>query len=178
MRLEEPRTSFTSSTHLINNKTIRKVIKDMVFSERLKKEREKKGWSQAELAEKIYVSRQSVSKWETSKNYPSIEIIIKLSDLFGITIDELLRSDEGLEKKVIQDSRQLAHPKWKVFFDSVFLLGAFLLVLKIIIIALNHFVGTNILILEGLPKAITSFLPLILMIVGGVGSDELKNKYI
>ena len=50
----------------------------MTFSERLKKEREKRGWSQAELAEKIHVSRQSVSKWETGKNYPSIEVIIQL----------------------------------------------------------------------------------------------------
>src|SRR5699024_10141453 len=99
----------------------------MVFSERLKKEREKRSWSQTELAEKIYVSRQSVSKCETGKNYPSIEVIIDLSDLFDITIDELLRSDEALTEKVIQDSKQLAHPKWKTFFDSLFLLGIFLL---------------------------------------------------
>ncbi len=59
----------------------------------------------------------------------------------------------------------------------MFLLGAFLLVLKISIIALNYFVGTNILILEGLPKVVTNFLPLILMVVGGIGSDGLKDKY-
>jgi len=155
-----------------------KAMKNMVFSERIKKEREKKGWSQIELAEKIHVSRQSVSKWETGKNYPSIEVIIDLSDLFGITIDELLRSDEELKEKVIQDSKKLAFPKWKVFFDSIFLLGAFFLVSKIIIIALNYFAGTNILILEGLPKTVTSFAPLILMVIGGLGSDGLKNKYI
>lgn len=78
----------------------------MYFGDKLKKEREKRGWSQEYLAEKIYVSRQSVSKWETNKNYPSIEIIIHLSDLFNITIDELLRSDDKLTKKVIQDSKQ------------------------------------------------------------------------
>lgn len=71
----------------------------MIFSERLKEEREKRNWSQHDLAEKIHVSRQSVSKWETGKNYPSIEIIIHLSDLFSITIDELLRSDEELTQK-------------------------------------------------------------------------------
>ncbi|KAB7670809.1 helix-turn-helix domain-containing protein [Bacillus sp. B1-b2] len=150
----------------------------MFFSERLKKEREKKGWSQTELAEKIHVSRQSVSKWETGKNYPNIEVIIDLSDLFGITIDELLRSDEELKEKVIQDSKKLAYPRWKVLFDGVFLLGVFLLISKIIIIALNYFFDTNILILEGLPKAITNFLPLILMVIGGIGSDQLKDKYI
>jgi hypothetical protein len=36
----------------------------------------------------------------------------------------MLRSDEGLKEKVIRDSKKLAHPKWKAFFDSVFLLGA------------------------------------------------------
>ena len=152
-------------------------MRNMIFSERLKREREKKGWSQTELAEKIHVSRQSVSKWETGKNYPSIEVIIDLSDLFCITIDELLRSDVELKSKVIPDSKQLASPKWKLLFDSVFLLGVFLLISKITIIALNHFVGTNILILEGLPKVVTNFLPLILMVIGGIGSDKLKDKY-
>ena len=150
----------------------------MKFSERLKREREKKNWSQAELAEKIYVSRQSVSKWETGKNYPSIEVIITLSDIFGITIDELLRSDEELKEKIIQDSKQLAYPNWKLLFDSMFLFGVFLLVLKIFIIGLNHFFGTNILILEGLPKLLVNSLPIIFMVVGGIGADQLKDKYI
>jgi transcriptional regulator with XRE-family HTH domain len=150
---------------------------DMIFSERLKKEREKKGWSQAELAEKIHVSRQSVSKWETGKNYPSIEVIIDLSDLFGITIDELLRSDDELKQKVIQDSRQLAHPKWKVFFDSLFMLGVFLLIAKLVMVGLNYFAGTEIIVPDGWPKVVSNFLPLALMLIGGIGSDQLKNKY-
>ncbi len=151
---------------------------NMIFSERIKKEREKRGWSQTDLAEKIHVSRQSVSKWETGKNYPSIEVIIGLSDLFGITIDEMLRSDEELKEKVIRDSKKLAYPKWKTFFDSVFLAGIFLLAAKLIIMGLNYFVGTNINISGGVPKIISNFLPLALMIIGGVGSDQLKNKYI
>lgn len=77
----------------------------MNFGDKLKSERKKRNWSQDYLAEKIYVSRQSVSKWETNKNYPSIEVIINLSDLFEITIDELLRSDEGLEEKIIKDGK-------------------------------------------------------------------------
>lgn len=153
-------------------------MKAMIFSERLKSEREKKGWSQAELAEKIHVSRQSVSKWETGKNYPTIEVIIDLSDLFGITIDELLRSDKELKDKVIQDSKQLAHPKWKTFFDTVFMVGVVLLVVKIILLASNYFFGTNVVIPEGAPRFISNFLPLFLMVVGGIGGDSLKDKYI
>ena len=150
----------------------------MTFSERIKSERDTREWHQTEIAEKINVSRQSVSKWETGKNYPSIEIIIELSDLFGITIDEMLRSDEELKEKVIRDSKKLAYPKWKAFFDGVFLLGAFLLAAKLLIFGSNYLFGTNIVIPDGLPKMASNFLPLALMIIGGIGSDSLKDKYI
>lgn len=87
----------------------------MFFGDKLKNEREKKGWSQEYLATKIHVSRQSVSKWETGKNYPSIGVIIDLSDLFGITIDELLRSDGELKEKIIQDSKRSTDLNWKSY---------------------------------------------------------------
>ena len=148
----------------------------MIFSERLKEEREKRNWSQSDLAEKIHVSRQSVSKWETGKNYPSIEIIIHLSDLFGITIDELLRSDEELTQKVIEDSKQLAYPKWKVFFDSLFMIGVFLFIAKIVVWMLNKFAGASITIVADAPY-VMNLLPLVFMIIGGIGSDKLKKIY-
>ena len=148
----------------------------MIFSERLKEEREKRNWSQHDLAEKIHVSRQSVSKWETGKNYPSIEIIIHLSDLFGITIDELLRGDEELTQKVIEDSKQLAYPKWKVFFDSLFMIGVFLFIAKIVVWMLNKFAGASITIVADAPY-VMNLLPLVFMIIGGIGSDKLKKIY-
>ncbi|MBU5217989.1 helix-turn-helix transcriptional regulator [Bacillus albus] len=148
----------------------------MIFSERLKEEREKRNWSQSDLSEKIHVSRQSVSKWETGKNYPSIEIIIHLSDLFGITIDELLRSDEELTQKVIEDSKQLAYPKWKVFFDSLFMMGVFLFITKIVVWILNKFAGANITIIADAPY-VMNVLPLILMVIGGTASNKLKKIY-
>lgn len=148
----------------------------MIFSERLKEEREKRNWSQNDLAEKLHVSRQSVSEWETGKNYPSIEIIIHLSDLFGITIDELLRSDEELTQKIIEDSKQLAYPKWKVFFDSLFMIGVFLFIAKIVVWMLNKFAGASITIVADAPY-VMNLLPLVFMIIGGIGSDKLKKIY-
>lgn len=151
----------------------------MVFGEKLKEEREKRGWSQTELAEKIYVSRQSVSKWETGKNYPSIEVIIELSDLFEVTIDELLRSDEELTEKVIQDSKQLAHPKWKAFFDSLFLLGVLLILAKLAMLAFNSLVGMDLWLMEGkMMRILANVVPIACMVIGGLGSDQLKTKYI
>lgn len=104
----------------------------MLFGDKLKREREKRGWSQEYLAEKIYVSRQSVSKWETNKNYPSIEVIINLSDLFNITIDELLRSDDGLKEKVIQDSKQ------QLGWQSYLLIGLGVLIGIVIVSLIKH----------------------------------------
>ncbi|HFJ9292311.1 TPA: helix-turn-helix domain-containing protein [Bacillus cereus] len=148
----------------------------MIFSERLKEEREKRNWSQNDLAEKLHVSRQSVLKWEAGKNYLSIEIIIHLSDLFGITIDELLRGDEELTQKVIEDSKQLAYPKWKVFLDSLFIIGVFLFIAKIVVWMLNKFAGASITIVADAPY-VMNLLPLVFMIIGGIGSDKLKKIY-
>ncbi|ANC18168.1 XRE family transcriptional regulator [Bacillus cereus] len=148
----------------------------MIFSERLKEEREKRNWSQHDLAEKLHVSRQSVSKWETEKNYPSIEIIIHLIDLFGITMDELLRSDEELTQKVTEDSKQLAYPKWKVFLDSLFMIGVFLFIAKTVVWMLNKFAGASITIVADAPY-VMNLLPLAFMIIGGMGSDKLKKIY-
>lgn len=104
----------------------------MFFGDKLKREREKRGWSQDFLADEIYVSRQSVSKWETNKNYPSIEVIINLSDLFDITIDELLRGDEGLKEKVIRDSKE------RLSWQSYVLIGVGVLMGIIVVSLIKH----------------------------------------
>lgn len=133
------------------------------------------GWTQDELAEKLFVSRQSVSKWENGLNYPSIEIIISISDLFGLTIDELLRSDKELTKQVIKESKQLAHPKLKFIFDVLFLVGVVLMVIKIGVLILNKFASLDITLLGG--KFLWNFGPLILMIAAGISSNILKEQY-
>ncbi|HZK55798.1 MAG TPA: helix-turn-helix transcriptional regulator [Desulfosporosinus sp.] len=147
----------------------------MIFGEKLKSERKNHGWSQEELAERLYVSRQSVSKWEVGQNYPSIEIIIKLSDLFGLTIDELLRSDEELKKKVIKDSKQLAHPKLKLAFDSLFLIGVALLLIRICSVILNKMTALDITLYGG--SFFWNFASLVLMIGAGIGSNIVKEQY-
>ncbi|KON86001.1 XRE family transcriptional regulator [Sporosarcina globispora] len=48
----------------------------MIFAEKLKKERKEKGWSQEELAEKLFVSRQSVSKWENGRTTPALKSLL------------------------------------------------------------------------------------------------------
>ena len=65
----------------------------MTLAEKIVLERKQKGWSQEELAERLGVTRQSVSKWETGVAVPDLDKILLMSELFGVTTDYLLKED-------------------------------------------------------------------------------------
>lgn len=65
----------------------------MILAEKISTLRKKNGWSQEELAEKMNVSRQSVSKWEGAQSIPDLEKILQLGQLFGVTTDYLLKDE-------------------------------------------------------------------------------------
>ena len=67
----------------------------MIFADKLIDLRKKNGWSQEELAEKLNVSRQAVSKWEGAQSVPDMSRIIQLSELFGVSTDYLLKDNIG-----------------------------------------------------------------------------------
>lgn len=69
-----------------------------MFGEKLKKLRMEKHFTQEELAEKIWVTRTAISKWETNRGYPSIDSLKQLANLFDISIDALI-SDEDIENQ-------------------------------------------------------------------------------
>ena len=68
----------------------------MTFGEKLKKLRTDNGLTQDELAEKIYVTRTAISKWESDRGYPNIDSLKAISKFFSVSIDVLLSSDEVL----------------------------------------------------------------------------------
>lgn len=65
----------------------------MILADKIIMLRKKNGWSQEELAEQVNVSRQSVSKWESSLSIPDLDRILKLSQLFGVSTDYLLKDE-------------------------------------------------------------------------------------
>lgn len=69
----------------------------MEFGEKIQKLRNEKKWTQEQLAEKLYVSRTAVSKWESGKGYPNIDSLKDIAKLFNKTIDELLSSEEIID---------------------------------------------------------------------------------
>lgn len=66
----------------------------MLLAEKITELRKKQGWSQEELAQKLDISRQSVSKWESGGAMPDLDKIIKLSSIFGVSTDYLLKGEE------------------------------------------------------------------------------------
>ena len=66
----------------------------MEFNEKLQKLRTNENLTQEELAEKLYVSRAAISKWESGRGYPSIDSLKAIAEYFHVTIDELIGSEE------------------------------------------------------------------------------------
>ena len=65
----------------------------MILADKIIEERKKNGWTQEDLAQKLGVSRQSVSKWESAGAIPDLKKIIQLADLFGVSTDYLLKDE-------------------------------------------------------------------------------------
>lgn len=83
----------------------------MKLAERLKTMRATKNWTQGELAEKLQVSRSTVSSWETGRSYPDLEMVMYISDQFDVSLDYLLREDEKMVKKLNFGAKQ---KKWLI----------------------------------------------------------------
>lgn len=75
----------------------------MILADKIMNERKKNGWSQEVLAEKLSVSRQSVSKWESAQSVPDLQKIIQMSEIFGVSTDYLLKDD--IEDQVVDASQ-------------------------------------------------------------------------
>ena len=87
----------------------------MEFNEKLQELRKKKGLTQEELAEALYVSRTAISKWESGRGYPSIDSLKEIAKYFSVTIDELLSSDEALSIAEEDNKQKEKHLRSLVF---------------------------------------------------------------
>lgn len=75
---------------------------EMELGKQIKKHRQKVQLSQEELAERVYVSRQTISNWENDKSYPDVNSLVLLSETFQISLDNLIKGDIEVMKDVIQ----------------------------------------------------------------------------
>lgn len=87
----------------------------MELSNQIKKYRKQLNLSQDELADKIYVSRQTISSWENNKSYPDVHSLIMLSDIFDISIDVLIKGDVEKMKKEIENDVLIMNKYSKIY---------------------------------------------------------------
>lgn len=85
------------------------------FNEKLQELRKRKGLTQEELAEVLYVSRTAISKWESGRGYPGIDSLKRISEYFSVSLDELLSSEELLTAAQEEGRKKEQH-----FRDLVF----------------------------------------------------------
>ena len=87
----------------------------MDFSKKLQELRKQKGLTQEELAQKLYVSRTAISKWESGRGYPSIDSLKEIAKFFCVTVDQLLSGEEVLTIAQEDQKQKQSH-----FRDLVF----------------------------------------------------------
>ena len=75
---------------------------EMELGKQIKKHRQEAHLSQEELANRVYVSRQTISNWENDKSYPDVNSLVLLSEIFQISLDKLIKGDIEVMKDVIQ----------------------------------------------------------------------------
>ena len=75
---------------------------EMELGKQIKKHRQEVQLSQEELADRVYVSRQTISNWENDKSYPDVNSLVLLSEIFQISLDNLIKGDIEVMKDVIQ----------------------------------------------------------------------------
>lgn len=113
-----------------------------MLGERLVELRKKHGLSQKELSKQLYVTRQAISKWENNQSRPDIDTLKKLSIIYGISVDEILKdnsldndSEEGLSKKNTPKKKSLNKNGMMIFSGIIIL---------IVIVILSSFISARI----------------------------------
>ena len=83
----------------------------MIFKEKLLELRKQKGWSQEELGNNLDVSRQTISKWESGQSTPEMEKLVKISEIFEISLDELIIGIKNELKDSVEENKRSDKPK-------------------------------------------------------------------
>ena len=95
----------------------------MELSSQIKKYRTELGLSQEELAEKVYVTRQTVSNWETGKSYPDIHSLLLLGALFDLSLDQLIKGDLETMKEIINEQEVKKFNRYSTILSVLFALA-------------------------------------------------------
>ena len=109
----------------------------MELGKQIKKYRNERSLSQDALAEKVFVSRQTISNWENEKSYPDIISVIELSNLYSISLDVLLKGDEKMIEH-LEESTNVVKSNQKMIWAIIVNI-----IVVALLITLNMFIPDN-----------------------------------
>lgn len=89
----------------------------MELGKKLRQARQEAGLTQEQAAERLFVSRQTISNWENEKTYPDITSVVRLSDLYSISLDELLKGDSKMLEH-LEESTDLVKSNQKLILAA------------------------------------------------------------
>ena len=112
----------------------------MRVADKIKNARIQKGYTQEQVAENLLVSRQTISNWENGKSLPDIISIIKMSELYELSLDEIMKGDKALLKKVERDVGAVKAEKKLIKFAWISIVIAIILMILGEIIEGNPFI--------------------------------------
>lgn len=143
----------------------------MDISNQIKTRREAMGVSQEQLAEKLYVSRQTISNWERDKTYPDVQSLLMLSILFGTSIDTLVKGDVTvMEEAVERDRKRMGTRMMRLAVLMLLLLAAaFALILSPAFVWMEEAWGV------GIASAV-AFLPAVAALVVAAILEQIKRE--
>ena len=154
----------------------------MEFSDQIKQLRQKEQLSQTQFAEKLHVTRQAISNWENNRNLPDLSMLIEISQVFHVSLDQLILGDEPMNKmtkKLIKDTDENRKAKFNMISTIVgffiMLMGAMCLFIKansVEYIDQNGFLHENFYLIP--IGCLFILVGLIVIITGGI--IYLKNK--
>lgn len=101
----------------------------MNFSGQIKKIRTDNNLTQEQMSEKLNVSRQTISSWETGRNLPDLEMVVRIAEIFGLSLDELILGGDGMAEKLIKDGSETRKAKFNTVTVTV---GAMLLIIGVL----------------------------------------------
>ena len=126
----------------------------MEIGNKLKDARIKSNLTQEQVAEQIFVSRQTISNWENGKTYPDIISIIKLSDIYDISLDIMLKGDEDIMKHLDESTNTVKSNKRLITAIIINILMLVIFITSSIIIPQNKYYMVGVFVLTIISSSI------------------------
>lgn len=83
----------------------------------MKKLRTSRELTQEQVAQKLNVSRQTISSWENNRNLPDLEMVVLIARIFNISLDNLILGDPTMTNKLVKDGSEMKRAKWNLYFS-------------------------------------------------------------